>query len=283
MIKKITNFIYALRDRQRILIGLTKGAVAMNARKINLHQPESWEFSGFSQNGEDGILEVLRSQLNHQNKYFVEIGAADGIDNNSAWLTIVEKYAGLMIEGDLALVERARRMIGHYSLGLEIHNLFVDKYSALQIRKAALHINPDVLSLDIDGNDYYVAASLLDVGFRPKVFVVEFNSAFGPDDSKTIAYNPKFHYSTAHSSELYYGVSIKGWRTFFESWGYIFVTVDRKGVNAFFVDPACFPTDFLNSVTPLEFAENELQMRKFRADHANQFKLIEHLPFYEIC
>ena len=282
MIKKIINFMFALRDRQRILIALTKGIAAMTARKIDLSRPATWEFSGFSQNGEDGILEVLRSQLKRQNKYFVEIGAADGIDNNSAWLTIVEKYSGLMIEGNPALVARARSIIGHYSLGLEIHNIFVDSNSASQIKRASLYHDPDVFSLDIDGNDYYVADSLLNAGFRPKIYVVEFNSAFGPDDAKTIIYEPKFCYTAAHPSELYYGVSIMGWRTFFASRGYRFVTVDRKGVNAFFVDPACFSGEFLDSVVSLEFAENELQMRKFRVDHVTQFKQIEHLAFYEI-
>lgn len=282
MIKKIINFMYSLRDRQRILIGLTKGAAAMSTRRVDLRNPLTWEFSGFSQNGEDGILDVLRSQLNRQNKYFVEIGAADGIDNNSAWLTIVEKHAGLMIEGDPALVARARRMVSHYSLGLEIQNMFVDRSSAPRIRAAALHPDPDVFSLDIDGNDYYVAASLIEAGFRPKIFVVEFNSVFGPEDPKTIVYDEKFRYTQAHPSELYYGVSIGGWRRFFDSVGYRFVTVDRKGVNAFFVDPACFPAEFLESIKPLEFAENELQMRKFRADCKTQFKQIAHLPFYEI-
>ena len=283
MIMRIVNFLYGLRDRQRIIIGLTKGVAGISARQVDLGKPETWEFSGFSQNGEDGIIEVLRSQLNNQNKYFIEIGSADGIDNNSAWLTIVEKYAGLMIEGDPALVARARRMIGHYSLGLKIHNLFVDKDSALKIKKLALHDNPDVFSLDIDGNDYFVATALMEVGFRPKIFVVEFNSAFGPGDSLTITYDPKFNYTIAHPSELYYGVSIMGWRRFFASWGYHFVTVDRKGVNAFFVDPSCFSSDFLESVASIEFAENELQMSKFNGGHKQQFSKISHLTFHEIC
>jgi hypothetical protein len=282
MLKKIANFMYSLRDRQRIAISLAKGSAAMAARMVNLQNPVSWEFSGFSQNGEDGILQVLRSQLKQSNKYFVEIGAADGIDNNSAWLAIVEKYAGLMIEGDPALVERARRMVGHYSLGLEINNMFVDKNSAIALHKLALHDDPDVFSLDIDGNDYYVAAALLQTGFRPKIFVVEYNSAFGPADARTIQYAPTFRYAEAHSSELYYGVSIVGWRSFFAASGYQFVTVDRKGVNAFFVAPEYFHKDFLDAIVPLEFAENELQMRKFRVNHAEQFKLIAHMPFHTI-
>lgn len=283
IIYKIKRFMHALRDRQRILIALTKGAAAMNSRRIDLTDPSTWEFSGFSQNGEDGLIEVLRSQLRFQNKYFIEIGAADGIDNNSAWLAIVEKYAGLMVEGDSVLVERANRMVGHYSLGLEIRNLFVDCDTVEQITKSALYNDPDVFSLDIDGNDYFVAAALFEAGLRPKIIVAEFNSAFGPNEAKTIVYDPKFRYTTAHPSELYYGVSIAGWRAFFASYGYRFVTVDRKGVNAFFVDPACFSKEFLEAIVPIEFAENELQMRKFRADYAAQFQIIAHMPFHEIC
>ncbi|RJX30702.1 MAG: hypothetical protein C4516_08020 [Oxalobacter sp.] len=283
MLKKIINFMYALRDRQRITIGLTKGVAAMATRTVDLRDPGSWEFSGFSQNGEDGILQVLRSQLKRQNKYFIEIGAADGIDNNSAWLTIVEKYAGLMIEGDPALVERATRMVGHYSLGLEIRNMFVDKNSAPGIKSLSLYADPDVFSLDIDGNDYYVADALIKSGFRPKIFVVEFNSAFGPLEARTIKYSPTFRYTAAHPSELYYGVSITGWRNFFDSAGYRFVTVDRKGVNAFFAAPEYFDPGFLNSIVALEFAENELQMRKFRVTHAEQFKQIAHMPFHFIA
>jgi hypothetical protein len=77
-------------------------------------------------------------------------------------------------------------------------------------------------------------------------------------------------------------VSIVGWRSFFASSGYQFVTVDRKGVNAFFVAPEYFHKDFLDAVVPLEFAENEMQMRKFRVNHAEQFKLIAHMPFHTI-
>ena len=54
----------------------------MLARRIDLTRPATWEFSGFSQNGEDGILDVLRHQLTRSNRYFIEIGAADGIENN---------------------------------------------------------------------------------------------------------------------------------------------------------------------------------------------------------
>lgn len=273
---------YGIRDRQRIIISLTKGAAMMNARKIDLRDPETWEFAGFSQNGEDGILDVLRKQLLKTNRYFIEIGSADGIDNNSAWLTIAEKYRGLMIEGSPELVARAKRMIAHYSLGLQCLNMFVDVDSAKTIRDASQVSDPDVFSLDIDGIDYYVAQALFQTGFRPKIFVVEYNSVFGPEKSQTVQYSKNFVYTQKHPSELYYGVSVAGWRKFFEENGYKFVTVDRNGVNAFFVDPAHFNGDFLTGIRPRAFAENQLQLAKFRGPHDQQFKLIQHLDFQKI-
>jgi hypothetical protein len=146
----------------------------MHARNIDLKLPASLEFSGFSQNGEDGILDVLRKNLKNSNRYFIEIGAADGIENNSAWLLVAEKYNGMLIEGSPHLVERARRTVVGYSIGAEIHNMFVTKDSVRDLKAMAMHNDPDVFSLDIDGNDYYIAQAIFDAGFSPKIVAVEY-------------------------------------------------------------------------------------------------------------
>lgn len=282
MIKRVVNYLLDVRDRQRIAIGLSKGAAMMPARNIDLTKPTSWEFSGFSQNGEDGILDVLRKHLLESNRYFVEIGAADGIENNTGWLLIAEKYSGLLIEGSAHLVERAKRTVIGYSIGAEIHNMFVTTESVRSIKALAFCHDPDVFSLDIDGNDYYIAKAIFDNGFRPKIFVVEYNSVYGSERSETIEYKADFLFTKAHHSHLYYGVSISGWRKFFLSHGYRFVTVDRSGVNGFFVDPKCFDESFLNGIQGLEFAENKSQFMKFRKSSAEQFKLISDQKFMAI-
>src|SRR5258708_29993720 len=125
MIKKALNYLLDMRDRQRIIIALTKGAAMMHARNIDLTRPATWEFSGFSQNGEDGILDVLRRQLRSSNRYFIEIGAADGIDNNTAWLVVAEKYGGFMIESKPPLLESAMRPTVWYNIRNELHHIFV--------------------------------------------------------------------------------------------------------------------------------------------------------------
>jgi hypothetical protein len=282
MIGKLKHFLWGLHDRQRIAIGLAKGGAMMHARSIDLRDPGSWEFSGFSQNGEDGILDVLRRQLSPKNRYFIEIGSADGIENNSAWLVVAERYNGLMVEGNPRLAERARRTMMRYSIGAECVNMFVGRTNMRELVALATHTDPDVFSLDIDGVDYHVADALMRAGLRPKIFVVEYNSVFGPHRSCTIEYRDDFVFTTAHPTHLYYGVSIAGWRNFFALQGYRFVTVERNGVNGFFVDPQYFRPEFLAGVNGLEFAENAFQRRKFRRSSEEQFKLIQDQRYVEI-
>ena len=282
MLKRLLINFFAARERQKIIIALSKGGAMMHARNIDLTRPASWEFSGFSQNGEDGILDVLRRQLLASNRYFIEVGAADGIENNSGWLVVAERYSGLMIEGNPKLVEAARRSVIGYSIGAECHQMFVTRETVKDIRALAFHHDPDVFSLDIDGNDYYIAEAVFAAGFRPKIFVVEYNAVYGPERSKTIPYQADFVFSNAHPSKLYYGVSIAGWRRFFERQGYRFVTVDINGVNGFFVDPACFDAAFLDQVQGLAFAENRYQFTKFRMPWDGQFALIADQNFVQI-
>jgi hypothetical protein len=187
-----------------------------------------------------------------------------------------------MVDANPRLVERARRMIGTFTGRTECKNMFVTVESAKDLKHMALHSDPDVLSLDIDGNDYYIAKALLDAGIRPKIFTVEYNAVYGPERCMTIEYRSDFSSANAHPSELYYGASIAGWRKFFHSRGYRFMTVDRNGVNAFFVDPDCFDAGFLGGVRGLEFAENRYQYMKFRKTSDEQFEMIADQRFVSI-
>ena len=112
--------------------------------------------------------------------------------------------------------------------------------------------------------------------------MVEYNSVYGPDRSLTVEYKDNFIFTSAHPTHLYYGVSIAGWRKFFESRNYRFVTVDQNGVNAFFVDADSFEDNFINNINGLGFAENRYQLTKFRKPSEEQFSLIEDQNFIPI-
>jgi len=282
MLKKLRNILWDNRSYHRINIALSKGLASRELRRIDYTKPLSWEFSGFSQNGEDGIIDVLLKSLTKSNRYFLEIGSSDGLENNTSWLLVAEKYSGLMLEGDMTLVERANRTVTPYSIGAWSHQIFVSKKNVEKIRALSLELLPDLMSLDIDGNDYYIAEALFSVGFRPKIFVVEYNSVYGPKRKMTIKYSDDFSYSKSHSSLLYYGASISAWRALFEMHGYQFVTVDSHGVNAFFVDPEYFKEEFLSQINPVDFVENAIQLRRFRAGHKSQYELIKDQSFVEL-
>jgi len=282
MIKTAIKYLKRFRAMQRINLSLARGAATSSLRNIDPLNPDTWDFCAFSQNCEDGIIDYLASRINNPNRYFVEIGSSDGIENNTAWLAIAKKYSGIMIEGDKKQSLFSKELMESLNLSVECINMFFTKDNIAELTKILLYNNPDVLSLDIDGNDYYIAKAIIEIGLRPKIFVVEYNSVYGPDNSSTIIYREDFNVVKAHKTQLYYGISITGWKNFFKYHDYKFITVDKNGVNAFFVDKKVFDADFLEKLKGLEFQENYYQMTKFKVPWMKQFELIREMTFFEI-
>ena len=81
---------------------------------------------------------------------------------------------------------------------------------------------------------------------------------------------------------MYYGVSLNAWKKFFAGLDYEFITVDRNGVNAFFVDRSQYDSGFLGNVNGLPFAENRYQRRKFGVADEQQFELIKNRKFVDV-
>jgi hypothetical protein len=280
---KVRKYLRVMRMLQRANIAMTRGHATRSQRALDPHNPLTWEFSGFSQHGEDGIIDVLTGKIARPNFSFVEIGASFGTENNTTWLAAVRKYRGLMVEGN----PNARASLSlFFSEGLEIDvdtlELMVTPENAAQVISRSLYPDPDVFSMDIDGNDYYVLKSILEGGMKPKIIVVEYNSAFGPENSLTIEYQPDLGFLQAEETRLYYGVSIKGWKKFLGSHAYRFVTVDSSGVNAFFVNPAALRSKDISRIKGLPFRENMAQLARHRGGWKEQFELIREKPLVSI-
>lgn len=280
MIKRILRYLQYANEIKRINLSLSRGAATAAIRTVNPRNPLSWEFSSFSQNGEDGIIDYLTEKIRNPNYYFIEIGSNDGLENNTSWLAIARKYSGLMVEGDSRLSQKCKNIISRLNLGVECSNLFIDKDNADQLFKTAMYKDPDLFSLDIDGNDYYIAEFMMNAGFRPKILVVEYNSAFGPTSSITVEYRNRLNNDLKNS--LYYGVSIAGWRSLFKRYGYQFVSVERNGVNAFFINPEQFDIEFCKNIRGMDFQENFYQMQNLRMNWEKQYESMKHMPFTEI-
>lgn len=268
----------------RVNMSLSRAAATSALRQIDYKNPISWEFSGFSQSGGDGIIDVLTRKLLNPNRYFIEIGANDGIENNTAWLAFARRYTGIMAEGIPRLSKRSNYILGPLCL-VDCLNLFVNKDNINVIKEKALCMDPDVFSLDIDGIDYYVAKAFLETGFRPKIISVEYNSVFGPSKSITIEYSENIHIERKKGQcpVAYWGCSLNGWKTLFSKYGYKFITVDSNGVDAFFVNPKEFDKSFIDNLGKgIDFRENYSTVWSFGAGWEKQFETIKDKSLIEI-
>lgn len=264
-----------LRLDCRVSACLARAAATSGTRIMVPSNPITWEFSGFSQNGEDGIIDYLTRHLKHENRYFIEIGSADGLENNTAWLAWARRYSGLMIEGDPNLACRAMMIEYWVGVRVEIIPWLITVENIGGLKELSLVTNPDVFSIDIDGNDYHVTQTILASGFRPKIFVVEYNATFGPISRVSVPYCPDRNVMDTSSAELYFGASIGAWIHLFTSHEYRFITVDSNGVNAFFVDSAEFDSSFLDEIRGLEFADNFYQTKIHRVEWKKRFDSIQ--------
>jgi len=111
-----------------------------------------------------------------------------------------------------------------------------------------------LLSIDIDGNDYWVWESIDAV--NPIIVVCEYNSVFGYKHAVTVPYDPGFQRGSAHYSNLYWGVSLKALCLLASRRGYAFVGCNSAGNNAYFIR-----RDKLGSLKPLECAEGYVEAR----------------------
>ena len=282
MIQKLSNYLNGLRAMGRMNLAMSRGAATSALRHIDLVRPETWEFSGFSQNGEDGIIDVLTSKIIARNRYFIEIGASDGLENNTSWLALASKYTGLMIEGNPAMAAWGKYLICPHNYGVEYASMFVNAKTIPQLISLAIHKDPDIFSLDIDSIDYYIAKTVLEAGFHPKIFIVEYNSAFGPEQSLTVKYHDDFRVVNEYGKSLYYGWSLAAGRKLFSDFGYRFVTVDVRGINAFFIAPQAFDMSFVDHIVGTEYLENVSHTREYKMDWSKQFELIRDLDFTQV-
>ncbi|CAG1769812.1 hypothetical protein BAC3_00569 [uncultured bacterium] len=282
MLKRVIYLLKRFQTMQRIGNGLARAAAVRGMQPLDPADPATWEVSGLSQNGEDGITDYLTRHLLSPNRYFVEIGASDGTENNTSWLAIARRWRGVMVEGDRKKADYCRYIMEGMAVGVEVENRFVTRENIGELYAKITTYEPDFFSLDIDGIDWYIASALFELGFRPKIIAVEYNSCLGPENTLTIPYQPEFNFRTAHPTNLYYGVSIQAWRGLMARYGYKFVTVDLNGVNAFFVRPESFNADFFVDIKSREFEENFYQRTRHRCTWKEQFSLIMHLPLVDL-
>jgi hypothetical protein len=189
----------------------------------------------FSQTDEDGItLEILRRIKQIADGVYAEFGVGDGTENNTLILAALG-WKGFWVGGEKLTINVDNAKHKKFAYLME----WVTAENILDLtEKGCSEIESeeiDVISLDLDGNDIYFVEKLLAKGFKPKLFIVEYNGKFPPPVKFQIEYDPKHVWK----SDDYYGASLASFDSLFNDFGYKLVCCNsHTGVNAFFVDAA---------------------------------------------
>lgn len=241
------------------------------------------EYKVYSQNGEDGLLLHIFSQIGITNKTFIEFGVETGRECNTANLIISYGWNGLMMDGSSKNIESAieyYRGLGRINTrNTQFTQCFVTKDIINEvIGNHDLTGEIDLLSIDIDGNDYWIWETITVV--NPRVVVIEYNASFGGERSLTVSYNPDFTRFSKHRSGWYYGASLPALEKLGRKKGYKLVCADSNGCNAFFVRDDVLEGD-LQEISASE-AFYPQPKRQTIASLEQQFELIKHLDITEV-
>jgi hypothetical protein len=228
-------------------------------RKTSLPDLADVEFQCYSQNGEDGILLYLFSLLGSTNRVAVEICAGDGIECNAANLIVNHGWQGLLVDGDAALVARGASFYAtcrttFVSPPKMVHAWITAESVADLVQQHGFSGQVDLLSLDVDGNDFWIWRALDNL--TPRVVVLEFNANCGPEASVAMSYTPDYRLDLT-VQPYRCGASLPAFVTLARTKGYRLVGVQSLGFNAFFVREG-LGEDLLPERSPRElYARNE--------------------------
>lgn len=261
-------------DVERLLLAVGRQESRW-ARGATCDRISGAEFRVFSQWGEDGIIQYLLGRVPIENPTFVEFGVQDYRESNTRFLLVNDNWRGLILDSG----DAHQRFLASDPTGwrhdIRALTAFVTAENIDElISSAGLTGDVGLLSIDIDGNDYWILRAIDCVS--PRILVVEYNSVFGRDRAVTIPYAPRFDRTRAHFSNLYFGASLAAICEAAAAKGYAFVGSNSAGCNAFFVR-----RDVLGPLPELTPAEGWVRSR-FRQSRDREERLT-YISDHEAC
>jgi hypothetical protein len=250
----IQNTYYsALRSEQTLQLDL------MRYRTDELAKPRHndpkrllrYGFKVYSQCDEDGMIQEIFRRIGTGTRTFVEFGVESGIECNTVKL-LIEGWRGLWLDGSPAHVGQIRTHFGAFfnERRLQVLESFItaENINSL-IQQGGFTGDIDLLSIDIDNNDYWVWKAIEVV--KPRVVVIEYNATLRPPLSLVVPYNPMQTWNGSN----YFGASLEALVRLGRDKGYRLVGCSMSGANAFFVQDAVAGDLFLDPPTAEEHYE----------------------------
>lgn len=217
-------------------ISLVQGSIASFAsrRLSHIHSLSEVEFSISSQWGEDGIIDWLIEHIGEIPDTFIEFGVENYTESNTRFLLQHRNWKGLIIDGSHKNIQYVKQDSVYWRHNLTSVHAFITRENINELINVSGFSNEiGLLSIDIDGNDYWVWESIQVV--NPCIVIVEYNSVFGDILPLSIPYDSAFIRGKRHFSNLYYGASIAALNHLAGIKGYVLIGSNSAGSNAFFI------------------------------------------------
>lgn len=248
---------------QAVLLG--KILSKLNNEKKSISALHEVEFKVFSQWGDDGIIQYLVNKI-EMPKTFVEFGIETYQEANTRFLLINDNWSGLVIDGSEENIEAVRNQDIYWRFDLTAVNAFITKENINGlISSNGFTGEIGILSVDIDGNDYWVLEAINTV--NPVIIIAEYNSLFGNLRPISVPYDAAFMRKKAHFSNLFFGASLPAFDYLCAKKGYTLIGSNSNGNNAYFVR-----NDKLGNL-PAPGLQNAFVPAKFRESRDKKDKL----------
>lgn len=180
---------------------------------------EKYESKRYSQGGEDGVIAEIFKRIGTTNKFCVDLGAYNGVESSNVAALLEDGWRGILIDGSAQSANPNTVIYNHFVTAENVNDLLT------------YHLCPDefdFLSIDLDGNDYWVWKAL---EFKPRAMIIEYNGHIKSDVGSVIEYEANFKFKWTD----YFGASLLGLSDLGRVKGYELVYCDKAGVNALFV------------------------------------------------
>jgi hypothetical protein len=263
---KIVNQYRRWNSMQERIIRMQEALGRIEARQVvGAGAAEQAEFRVFSQWGEDGIIQYLVRRVPIERRVFVEFGVENYLESNTRFLLTNNQWSGLVMDGSQENIDYVRRDPIYWATNLKAERAFVTRENINELLlRSGVSGDIGLLSVDIDGNDYWVWEAVEVVA--PRIVVCEYNSQFGPAAEVSTPYDAEFVRSKAHFSRIYYGASISALTTLAKRKGYSLVAANSAGNNVFFVRDDLLGS--LKILLPIE-AYRRAQFREYHDERGN--------------
>ena len=239
-LKDLQRAVRELEKQNEISQMLAAQALVRLNRAISEPVPlEQTEFKVFSQFGDDGIIQYIvhRLQLPASERRFVEFGVESYREANTRFLLQNDNWSGLIMDGSDDYMSGVQREEIYWKHDLTARGAFITRENINDLlRDAGFTGRIGLLSIDIDGNDYWVWQAITAVD--PALVIVEYNSLFGAHAPVTVPYQPDFTRTAAHFSNLYWGTSLAALCHLAAEKNYVWIGCNSAGNNAYFVRKA---------------------------------------------